>query len=127
MEIGNNILNLQEKGDKADPENYRPISMSSSIGKLLEIIINKQLTEHLEQYHLLNSWQHGFTTGLSATTNLHMADNIIAHYVENNVPYDIITFDLTRTFDKVPYALLIDILSTMNIHQSLISWHNNFI
>ena len=115
------------KGDKVDSANYRPVSMCSSVGRLFEIIVKKQLNEHLEQYHLLNSRQHGFTSGLSVTTNLLMADNIIANYAEDNVPYDIITFDLARTFDKVPYALLIDIFSMINIYQSSLFWLNIFI
>ena len=46
----------------------------------------------------------------------------ITNYVEDNIPYDIITFDLARAFDKEPHALLIDILSTINIHQSSLRW-----
>ena len=99
--------NLLEKGDKADVANYRPVSMCSSVRKLLAIIVKKQLNEHLEKYHLLNSRQYGFTNGLSVTTNLLMADTIIANFVEDNVPYDIITFDLALAFDKVPHALFI--------------------
>ena len=56
-----------------------------------------------------------------------MADNIIANYVEDNVPYDIVTFDLARVFNKESHALQIDILSTINIHQSSLFWLNNFI
>ena len=101
--------------------------MCPSVSKLLEIIVNKQLNEHLEQYHLLNSQLHGFTRSLSVTTNLLMADCIIANFVEDNVPYGIITFDLARAFNKVPNALLIDILSLINIHQSSLCWLYSFI
>ena len=41
--------------------------------------------------------------------------------------YNIITFDLARAFDKVPRAFLIEILSTINIHQSSLCWLNSFI
>ena len=76
---------------------------------------------------MLNSRQPGFISGVSVTTNLLMADNIIANYVEDNVPYDIVTFDLARVFNKESHALQIDILSTINIHQSSLFWLNNFI
>ena len=87
----------KKKGDNAYLPNYRPVSMCSSVGKLLRIIVNKQLNEHLELYHLLYSRQHSFTIGLSVTANLLMADNIIANFVEDNVPYDIIIFDLRES------------------------------
>ena len=117
----------KKKGDKVDPTNYRPVSMCSSVGKLLEIICNKQMNEHLEQNHLLNSRQHGFTSGLSVTTNLLMAVVIMANDVEDNIPHDMITFNLAWAFDKVLHALLIEILSTINIYQSSLYWLNSFI
>ncbi len=89
--------NLQETRGKTDVASYKLVSMYSSVGRLLEIIVNKHFNEYFKQYHLLNSRQHG---GLSVTINLLMADNIIANYVEDNVPYDMITFDLARAFDR---------------------------
>ena len=79
------------------------------------------------QNHLLYSRQHGFTSGLSVTKNLLMADNTITNNVEDNAPHDVLTFDLAQAFDKVPHALLIDILYTININQSSLCWLNSFI
>uniref|UniRef100_A0A0P4VZ67 Reverse transcriptase domain-containing protein n=1 Tax=Scylla olivacea TaxID=85551 RepID=A0A0P4VZ67_SCYOL len=37
--------------DKGDPTNYRPISLLSTVSKILERIISEQLTCHMEEHH----------------------------------------------------------------------------
>ena len=54
------ITPIHKKGRKDSVENYRPISITSVVVKLLEHIVNKPVIEHLDRNHLLNSSQHGF-------------------------------------------------------------------
>ena len=51
-------------------ENYRPISLTSVVGKLLESIIVKHITNHLESNRLILNTQHGFRRHRSCLTNL---------------------------------------------------------
>ena len=48
------------KGDKADPNSYRPISLTSCVGKVLERIIKDQCLQFVNQNKLLSDCQHGF-------------------------------------------------------------------
>ena len=48
------------KGDSSDPTNYRPISITSCIGKMLEKIIFKYLYNYLETNQLITNFQSGF-------------------------------------------------------------------
>lgn len=48
------------KGDDQDPTNYRPISVTSCLGKLLEKIVFKYLFNYLKQYEILTKFQSGF-------------------------------------------------------------------
>ena len=57
------------KGSKADPGNYRPVSLTSNVCKLMERVINVELSSHLEK-HVLSNNQHGFRKGRSCQTNL---------------------------------------------------------
>ena len=54
------ITPIHKKGRKDSVGNYRPISITSVVVKLLECIVNKAVIEHLDWNHLLNSSQHGF-------------------------------------------------------------------
>ena len=64
-----NIVPIYKGGNKEDPTNYRPVSLTSTIAKICEIIKNKWV-KHLEENNILNSRQFGFRHGRSCTTNL---------------------------------------------------------
>ena len=55
-----NISPLFKKGSKDDPGNYRPISLTSVPGKMLESIIADDMMSHLEYNKLILDSQHGF-------------------------------------------------------------------
>ena len=52
------------------PWNYRPVSLTSHIGKLMDKIMKEEITSHLDRYDLLNDTQHGFMRDRSCLTNL---------------------------------------------------------
>ena len=72
------IIPIYKSGDKTVPSIYRPISLTSVICKVLEIIIRKQVFSFLDQKGCLNSSQHGFRPGRSCLSALlDVFDNII--------------------------------------------------
>ena len=42
-----NIIALFKKGDKSDQGNYRPVSLTSVVGKLMEKIVRKVIVNHM--------------------------------------------------------------------------------
>ena len=59
------ILILKKDLDPKLPSSYRPISLLSCVGKLLERIINTRLTEWAESKNILVDEQSGFRKGRS--------------------------------------------------------------
>ena len=64
------IVPVFKAGDKAKPSNYRPISLTSTICKILERIIRKQVFTYLSDNKLFNETQHGFRGGRSCFVRL---------------------------------------------------------
>ena len=55
-----NVTPMFKKGDRKLPENYRPISLTSVVGKVLESIIRNQIVNFIECHSLIRDTQHGF-------------------------------------------------------------------
>ena len=64
------ITLLFKKGSRNKPNNYRPVSLTSVVCKLLETIIREHMVEFLAKHKLINTSQHGFLKVKSCLTNL---------------------------------------------------------
>lgn len=58
-----NVSPIHKKDDKSSVENYRPISLISSVGKAFEKVIFKHLNNYLLDNEIVTPFQSGFTRG----------------------------------------------------------------
>ena len=65
-----NVFPIFRNGSKGDKNNYRPVSLTYIIRKLLESIIRNQVEKFLDTNKLIYSSEHGFTKGKSCLTIL---------------------------------------------------------
>ena len=65
-----NVTAIYKKGTKKDPGNYRPVSLTSQVGKLMERVVKEEIMEFLEDNKLIRNSQHGFRRNRSCLTNL---------------------------------------------------------
>ena len=65
-----NVTPIHKKGDRTLPSNYRPVSLTSQVCKVLETIVREHLLRHLTENNILSDKQHGFRQGRSCLTNL---------------------------------------------------------
>ena len=103
-------------------ENYRPISLTSKIGKILESIVKDNIVNHLEKFHLLRDSQHGFRKGRSCLTNLLDFMETVTKYLDDGQPVDLIYLDFAKAFDKVPFVRLFKKLESHGIAGNILQW-----
>jgi ribonucleases P/MRP protein subunit RPP40 len=115
------------KGARNSPSSYRPISLCSCVSKLLERVVSDQLIRHISLVRPLSASQHGFRAGRSTVSNLLACDAAIASFLDKREPFDIISFDFERAFDKVPHDLLLQTLGELNLHPCSLRWFNSFL
>ena len=65
-----NVSPIFKKGDKSYPANYRPISLTYVLCKVLKHIVASNLTKHLANSNILFELQHGFNEKRSCETQL---------------------------------------------------------
>ena len=83
------VTPIFKKGNRHLPNNYRPISLTSSIVRLMESIIKDEIYDHLNSNHLLSVNQHGFMPGRSCTTQLLIAMDYWTRALEQRIPVDV--------------------------------------
>ena len=94
-----NVSPIFKKGAKSSPENYRPVSLTSICGKMMEAIIKDDVVSHLDKHKLIKPSQHGFMRGRSCTSNLLSFLETITAAVDDGEAVDIIFLDFAKAFD----------------------------
>ena len=122
-----NITPIYKKGNRTDPANYRPISLTSTCSKILEHIIYSSISTHLSNYNILCINQHGFRTGLSCDTQLLGAINDFHHCLDTGTHIDALFLDFTKAFDKVSHRKLCHKLSCYGVNGNLLRWIKDYL
>ena len=65
-----NITLTYKKGSKTDTGNYRPVSLTYVLGKVMKSFIREHLVDHMMKNRLFCEAQHGFVPGRSCMTQL---------------------------------------------------------
>jgi len=65
-----NVTPIFKKGDRSDPTNYRPISLTSVCSKLIEHILHSQIMTHLDKHRILTDQPHRFRKRRSTESQL---------------------------------------------------------
>ncbi len=111
----------------ADPNLFRPISLTSVVCKVLKAILKEKMLAHLSQFLLLTSRQHGFLPRHSTLTTLLVAEELITKWLDEGSAVDLIYLDFSKAFDPVNHRLLLHKLRGYGIAPIVISWVNCFL
>ena len=101
---------VHKGGDKEDIKNYRPISILSAISKVFEKVIVDQLTTHAETGKLFDKHQSAYRRYHSTNTALVQMTDSWAKAVDKGLLTGVLAIDLTKAFDCVSQAAIIEVL-----------------
>ena len=121
------VVPIFKKGDKHQPANYRPISLTSITCKVLEHIIHSSVMKHLDRHHILTDAQHGFRKKRSCETQLLVTVHNIAKNLALGDQVDVILLDFSKAFDKVPHQRLLHKLQYYGVRDKTLSWIQSFL
>ena len=113
------ISAIHKNGKRTKAENYRPISLTSVPGKILEKLICGEIVDHMTKNNLFSSEQHGFISGKSCTTQLLKFLEDLTQALDNGKDVDVIFLDFCKAFDKVPHRRLLKKLWAYGIRGKL--------
>lgn len=101
------IIPLYKKSDHKDVSNYRPISLTSAIAKIIEKAFKKKLINFLESCHYLASQQFGFREGKSTDDAIMKLISEIYKCLNDREKILSIFIDFQKAFDSISHKKLL--------------------
>lgn len=95
------IVPIHKSGSKADPNNYRGITISSCMGKLFAKLMASRLTNFLTGNNILSEYQIGFRPSCRTSDHVFVLKSIIDHMKKNRKKVFACFIDFRKAFDSV--------------------------
>jgi len=112
------VIPIFKKGDRANLNNSRPISLLPVFSKIVEKVINNQITEKLNELHLIDDNQSGFRTEHSTEDAVIKFIDYIERAKLDNKHVVSIHIDVSKAFDSCNHEILIKKLKRIGLHGS---------
>ena len=122
-----NVSAIFKKGQRYDPANYRPVSLTCLCCKLLEHVVVSNMMKHVDQPKILTDCQHGFRTRRSCETQLVTMIHDLTSAMDKGTQIDMIVLDFSKAFDRVPHKRLLQKLHHYGIRGHLHQWVSDFL
>ena len=121
------VTPIHKGGSKLKPEQYRPVSLTSHIMKVLERVVKTRIMKHLLEKGLINPGQHGFVPGKSTQTQILKHFWNIYEAIVEGVRIDTVYLDFAKAFDKVNHNILLQKLVKHKIKGKVGMWIREFL
>lgn len=95
------VIPLHKKGSINEAENYRGITLLSTVGKLFTRVLNNRLGEWAAMYGVLIEAQAGFRAGMSTADNIFVLHGLISHMINSGQKLYCAFVDFTKAFDYI--------------------------
>ena len=116
------VVPIFKGGCKGDTGNYRPVSLTSQVCKILERILKDKIVTFLDDQKLIGDSQHGFRKGRSCLTNILNFLEYVTQQIDEGKPLDVVYLDFSKAFDKVPHQRLLLQLKNHGISGAIWDW-----
>ena len=114
-----NVVPIFKKGDRLQPINYRPISLTSITCKMFEHIITSNIMQHLDSHNILHDAQHGFRKHRSTETQLIQLIDNLAHNIDTRIQTDAILLDFQKAFGRMAECLIASVAEWLRAWDTL--------
>ncbi len=122
-----NVTPLHKKGSRQAKQNFRPVSLTSQICKIMERLVLADLWGHINTNHLITCDQHGFQGSCSCTTQLIECLDDWTNAVDNGDNLDVIYLDFSKAFDNASLDRLLYKLDQLGVDDTARAWIKSFL
>ena len=121
------VTAIYKKGNKTDPGNYRPVSLTSVCCKIMEQFVRDNIVDHMTENDLYNECQHGFRKKRSCVTQLIEVHEKLTEMIDDGKSVDIVYLDFKKAFDSIPHERLLLKMKGYGITGKTLQWVRSFL
>ena len=117
------------KGNKCptDPLSYRAVNILPSLGKIIDRLINKQITRHLISNNLILQQHHGSIKGRSTMTAVASMLDEWVESLERGESNTILILDQSAAYDVICHKKLIEKMSILGFDNNAIQFFKDYL
>jgi Reverse transcriptase (RNA-dependent DNA polymerase)/Endonuclease-reverse transcriptase len=121
------IVPIFKGGARGLVQNYRPVSLTSAVCKIMERLLDLRIKHILEKNEPLSAFQHGFRKDFSCETQALGLETDLVEVLDRGGRVDAIFLDLEKAFDKVDHEILMKKLWERVENIEIVNWIGNFL
>lgn len=121
------VIPVEKKPNATNCSDFRPVNMVPLYEKLLEMVVNKQITDYCENYKILSQHQAGFRRRNSCETAIQSVLSDWKNALEKKQVVGAVFLDFRRAFETIDRHLLIGKLEKYGFGPTVINWMREYL
>ena len=120
-------LHKGKEAPLSQPKSYRPISILPVISKIIERVIQIQMTIYMDKNQLFHPNHHAYRSLHSTTTAMLSMQDAWIEAAEQGLHIGVIMIDMSAAFDVVDLDLLLKKCEILNFNNETVRWLKSYL
>lgn len=120
------IRPIHKKGNYSDTNNYRPITILSSLDKIIEKYLGNQINGFLSRNGIIHERQFGFQKGKNTSQLLAQFTDEVNGHLNNRNHVIVVMIDFSKAFDTLNHDTLFKKLEQNGIQGPFLNWFKDY-
>lgn len=124
--VGKVIPLYKGKGSRSDPSSFRPVTLTSVVGRVVEMVARRQLVRAMEDRKAFTESQYGFRVGGGTAKCLTACLDEVRNQLGEGNYVALVNCDGSSAFDLIPRGLVRDLVAMSGANDGVVKWIESY-